>query len=163
MISQRYPEEFKTEAVKQILEHGHRVVDVADRLGVSTHSLYKWVRKRQMPLAGRTQQLSQSDELRRLKDELKRVSEERDILKKRRRTSLGSPAEVRIHRSTPSAVQRATYVPCPAAAPQRVLRLEGTTGKFPRPGRPQVAGLAQARLAGKRWGLRLPQAHPGHA
>ena len=35
-----------------------------------------------MPLAARTQQLSQSDELRRLKAELKRVSEERDILKK---------------------------------------------------------------------------------
>ena len=36
----------------------------------------------QMPLAARTQQLSQSDELRRLKNELKRVTEERDILKK---------------------------------------------------------------------------------
>ena len=68
MSSQRYPEEFKTEAVKQILDHGH--------------SVYKWLRERQMPLAARTQQLSQSDELRRLKAELKRVTEERDILKK---------------------------------------------------------------------------------
>lgn len=82
MSSQRYPEEFKTEAVKQILDHGHSVADVFNRLGVSTHSLYKWVRERQMPLAARTQQLSQSDELRRLKAELKRVTEERDILKK---------------------------------------------------------------------------------
>ena len=82
MSSQRYPEEFKTEAIKQILDHGHSVADVFSRLGVSTHSLYKWVRKRQMPLAARTQQLSQSDELRRLKTELKRVTEERDILKK---------------------------------------------------------------------------------
>lgn len=82
MSSQRYPEEFKTEAVKQILDHGHSVADVSSRLGVSTHSLYKWVRERQMPLAARTQQLSQSDELRRLKTELKRVTEERDILKK---------------------------------------------------------------------------------
>ena len=70
MSSQRYPEEFKTEAVKQILDHGHSVADVCNRLGVSTHSLYKWVRERQMPLAARTQQLSQSDELRRLKTEL---------------------------------------------------------------------------------------------
>ena len=68
MSSQRYPEEFKTEAVKQILDHGHSVADVSSRLGVSTHSLYKWVRERQMPLAARTQQLSQSDELRRLKN-----------------------------------------------------------------------------------------------
>ena len=82
MSSQRYPEEFKTEAVKQILDHGHSVADVSNRLGVSTHSLYKWLRERQMPLAVRTQQLSQSDELRHLKAELKRVTEERDILKK---------------------------------------------------------------------------------
>ena len=46
MSSQRYPEEFKTEAVKQILDHGHSVADVSSRLGVSTHSLYKWVRAR---------------------------------------------------------------------------------------------------------------------
>lgn len=63
MNSQRYPEEFKTEAVRQILDHGHRVADMSSRLGVSTHSLYKWVRERQIPLATRTQQLSQSDEL----------------------------------------------------------------------------------------------------
>jgi transposase len=28
MSSQRYPEEFKTEAVKQILDHGHDVAPV---------------------------------------------------------------------------------------------------------------------------------------
>src|SRR5574344_1380673 len=104
MSSQRYPEEFKTEAVKQILDHGHSVADVSSRLGVSTHSLYKWVRERQMPLAARTQQLSQSDELRRLKAALKRVTEERDILKKRRCTSLGNKLNqrhlpfIRLHR-----------------------------------------------------------------
>lgn len=54
MSSQRYPEEFKTEAVKQILDHGHRVADVSNRLGVSTHSLYKWMPERQMPLSART-------------------------------------------------------------------------------------------------------------
>ncbi len=50
MSSQRYPEEFKTEAVKQILDHGHSVADVSNRLGVSTHSLYKWLRERQCRL-----------------------------------------------------------------------------------------------------------------
>ena len=43
MNAQRYPEEFRIEAVKQILEHGHSVADVSRRLGVSTHSLYKWI------------------------------------------------------------------------------------------------------------------------
>lgn len=44
MNAQRYPAEFRIEAVKQILEHGHIVADVSRRLGVSTHSLYKWIR-----------------------------------------------------------------------------------------------------------------------
>ncbi|TXI44318.1 transposase, partial [Methylophilus sp.] len=36
----RYTDEFKFEAVKQITERGHDVADVAQRLGVSTKSLY---------------------------------------------------------------------------------------------------------------------------
>jgi transposase len=38
---QRYPEEFRIEAVKQVTERNHSVADVAARLGVSTHSLYR--------------------------------------------------------------------------------------------------------------------------
>ena len=89
MSSQRYPEEFRIEAAKQILEHGHSVADVSRRLGVSSHSLYKWVRQQQVPAVQRSQQLSQSEELRRLKTELKRVTEERDILKKAALDSTG--------------------------------------------------------------------------
>jgi len=82
MNAQRYPEEFKAEAAKQIIEHGHSVADVSRRLGVSTHSLYKWIKLQQIPAAKRLEQVSQSEEMRRLKAELKRVTEERDILKK---------------------------------------------------------------------------------
>ncbi len=35
MSKQRYPEEFKIEAIKQITERGHKVADVSARLGVS--------------------------------------------------------------------------------------------------------------------------------
>ena len=91
MSSQRYPEEFRIEAAKQILEHGHSVADVSRRLGVSSHSLYKWVRQQQVPAAQRSHQLSQSEELRRLKTELKRVTEERDILKNGHRTCRTAP------------------------------------------------------------------------
>ena len=51
MNQQRFAEEFKAEAAKQVLEHGHSVADVSRRLGVSTHSLYKWVKQQQMPAA----------------------------------------------------------------------------------------------------------------
>ena len=36
----RYTEEFKIEAVKQVTERGYSVQDVAERLGVTTKSLY---------------------------------------------------------------------------------------------------------------------------
>jgi transposase len=77
----RYTEEFKIEAVKQVTERGHSVYDVADRLGISVKSLYDWRAK-----YGQDSKVNQSsdDQLRiaKLEAELKRVKEERDILKK---------------------------------------------------------------------------------
>lgn len=82
MSSKRYTEEFKVEAIKQITERGYPVVEVAGRLGVSQHSLYQWLKHYGQPAKVRQEQQSQASELRRLKAELKRVTEERDILKK---------------------------------------------------------------------------------
>lgn len=79
---QPYPEEFKIEAVKQIVDRGHKVAEVFARLGVSQHSLYKWMKAYQAPKPERQLQATQAEELRRLRAELKRVTEERDILKK---------------------------------------------------------------------------------
>ena len=44
MSNQRYSPEFRDEAVRQIIEAGHSVPEVATRLGVSANSLYKWVK-----------------------------------------------------------------------------------------------------------------------
>ena len=44
MSTQRFTPEFKEEAVRQVVERGYGVPDVAARLGVSGHSLYKWVK-----------------------------------------------------------------------------------------------------------------------
>jgi transposase len=82
MSSKRYPEEFKIEAVKQITEKRYPIAEVASRLGVSQHSLYEWVKRYSLPEAERVEGQSQQAELRRLRAELKRVTEERDILKK---------------------------------------------------------------------------------
>lgn len=82
MSSKRYTEDFKIEAVKQITERGYSTRSVANRLGVTTHSLYAW-RKKYGP--GSQQALKndeQQAEIKRLRSELKRVTEERDILKK---------------------------------------------------------------------------------
>lgn len=76
-----FTEEFKTDAIKQITERGYSVGEVSQRLGVSTHSLYAWI-KRYSVSPDVTAKDDQSSEIRRLKQELARVTEERDILKK---------------------------------------------------------------------------------
>ncbi|QDZ11649.1 transposase [Devosia ginsengisoli] len=82
--TQRFTAEFKEEAVRQVVERGYRVPDVAARLGVSAHSLYKWV-KAVSP--DRSEQQSQElleakSEVLRLRSQLRRTEEERDLLKK---------------------------------------------------------------------------------
>lgn len=77
----RFTEDFKLDAIKQITERGYSVAEVSQRLGVSTHSLYTWM-KRYAASPGTTAKDDQSSEIRRLKQELARVTEERDILKK---------------------------------------------------------------------------------
>ncbi len=41
MSQKKYPEEFKIEAVRQVVAKGHPVAEVSAGLGVSQHSLYK--------------------------------------------------------------------------------------------------------------------------
>ena len=83
MKAVRYPAEFKAEAVKQVTERGHGVVDVAKRLGMSDKSLYLWVRlAKDQRGVGNSENASLEAEVSRLKAELKRVNEGRDILKK---------------------------------------------------------------------------------
>ena len=84
MGKQRFTPEFKDEAVRQVTERGHSVVEVAARLGVASHSLYKWVRAvRPSKEEERSDDLVETKkEVLRLRSELRRVEEERDILKK---------------------------------------------------------------------------------
>ena len=58
--NQPYPEEFKIEAVKQITERGHKVAEVSARIGVSQHSLYKWIKAYGVPAAERQATNSQA-------------------------------------------------------------------------------------------------------
>jgi transposase len=84
MGHQRYTPEFKDEAVRQVTERVHPVTEVAARLGVSSHSLYKWVRdvrpSKDEERSGEL--LASKKEVLKLRAELRRVEEERDILKK---------------------------------------------------------------------------------
>ena len=84
MSNQRYSPEFRDEAVRQILEGGHSTCDVAARLGVSANSLYKWVKAVQPNTDSLKDEelIDAKRENLKLRAELRRVKEERDILKK---------------------------------------------------------------------------------
>lgn len=84
MVSKRYTDEFKAEAVKQVTERGYPVGEVAKRLGISSHSLYAWLRETGVSQQARKvqQEADLLKENQRLRAELRRVEEERDILKK---------------------------------------------------------------------------------
>ena len=84
MANQKYAAEFREEAVRQVLDRGYSVKEVAENLGVSTHSLYKWLRAvKPKPEARRDQELLEAKrEILKLRAQLRRAEEERDILKK---------------------------------------------------------------------------------
>ena len=82
MSGKRYTDEFKAEAAKQVIEQGRPTREVALRLGISCDALYAWVRERRKAPEVRESEASQAGEVRRLQAELRRVTEERDILKK---------------------------------------------------------------------------------
>jgi transposase len=81
MAGERYNEEFKIAAVKQVTKNGYSIADVARRLGVTTKSLYSWRDRYGENSAQYQATQSNNEELRKLRSELKRVTEERDILK----------------------------------------------------------------------------------
>tara|TARA_R110002020_G_C16310165_1_gene773790 strand:+ start:3722 stop:4072 length:351 start_codon:yes stop_codon:yes gene_type:complete len=77
----RYSDEFKQEAVNQVAVHGYSVNDVAERLGISTKTLYGWLKKFSKPTKAREEEQDLRAENARLKRELKRVEQERNLLK----------------------------------------------------------------------------------
>lgn len=74
MSGNRYTEELKITTVKQVAQRGRPFGEVAERLGVSFRRLYAWVERYSVPEEYRKAVVAQSDEMRCLKAELKRVT-----------------------------------------------------------------------------------------
>ena len=93
MSNQRFSLEFKDEAVRQVVDRGHPVAEVAERLGVSAHSLYKWVKaiKPDKTDEQAAALIEARSEVLKLKAQLKRAEEERDVLKKAARYFAQNP------------------------------------------------------------------------
>ena len=78
----RYSKEFEAEAVSQVIDRGYSVREVAKRIGVSEYSLYRWVKRARRQDEQSSDSADLAAENARLKLELKRAQEERDILRK---------------------------------------------------------------------------------
>jgi transposase len=77
-----YPEQFRREAL-ELVRQGRSIPDVATSLGVSPQSLRNWKRQDEGDHGDRDDGLSsaQHEELRELRKRVKRLQQERDILK----------------------------------------------------------------------------------
>ena len=81
-----YDKEFKQEAVRLVVEESRRAVEVERNLGIGKGTVGRWVREYKEDPAyafpGKGRLKAPDEEMHRLKAELKRVKQERDILKK---------------------------------------------------------------------------------
>ena len=78
-MRKKYAQEYKTSAVKMVLEEGKTPTEVAQNLGVPVSLLYKWIRK--------YKGIDSKEKTDRSQDEIKRLKDENQDLKKQLATS----------------------------------------------------------------------------
>jgi len=75
-----FSSEFKVRAVKMVTEQGYKIAEAARQLDINPNLLGRW--KEQLSARNEEVDSTQSEELRSLREENKRLRMERDILKK---------------------------------------------------------------------------------
>jgi len=78
----QYPKQFKEEAVALVTEQGYSVPKAAEALGVAINMLYRWKENAENQKAGITLTEDERTELKSLRQEVKTLRVEKEILKK---------------------------------------------------------------------------------
>jgi transposase len=82
----KYDTAFKLEAIRLVVEEGRKVSEVERNLDISRGTLARWIREKKADpeetFPGKGRLKAKDEEIRKLKLELKRTQEERDIIKK---------------------------------------------------------------------------------
>jgi transposase len=82
----KYTIEFKQDAVRLVTEQGYKQTEAARNLGIDRGMLGRWIKEFQTDeneaFRGNGKLTSEQEELRRLREENRRLRMERDILKK---------------------------------------------------------------------------------
>ena len=82
MGRRNFTREFKVSAVKLVQEQGYTVTEAAKSLGVEPTSIRDWLKKFSPEMGAPNHDSAMRAELRRLREENKRLLMEREILKK---------------------------------------------------------------------------------
>ncbi len=82
MAKRTFSREFKESAVKLVQEQGYTPVEAGKSLGVDPASIRGWLKKFSVPTSTATTEGGLRTEVRRLREENKRLLLEREILKK---------------------------------------------------------------------------------
>jgi transposase len=86
MTRKRYTKEFKLDAVRLVTEHGYTQAEAGRNLGINPKMLGRWIQEyrvdEQEAFRGNGKRTAEQEELRRLRDENRRLKQERDILVK---------------------------------------------------------------------------------
>jgi len=81
----RFTKEFIAEAVKLVTEQNYTQIEAANNLGISSKNLSRWIKQastiKQEP-KGELKLSAEQEEIQRLREEVKRLKLEREILKK---------------------------------------------------------------------------------
>ncbi|MBS7556919.1 transposase [Pseudomonas protegens] len=103
MNTQRFTPEFKAEAVRQVIERACSIAETADRLGVSTHSLYKWVKAAKPDKTEKqtSELLETKSEILRRRAQVRRLEVERDMLKSSAVLPPRNPSEISFYERAP--------------------------------------------------------------
>ena len=81
-IYKQSPQEFKEEAVALVTEQGYSVPEAAKSLGIATNLLYRWKEKQEQSASESRPSETELEELKRLRQEVKTLRMEKEILKK---------------------------------------------------------------------------------
>ena len=78
----RYTDEFKAEAVKLIVEEGYSISQAARNLDINTNMVCRWKNELTGNASQRKQAADDKEEIRHLREEVRQLKLEKEILKK---------------------------------------------------------------------------------
>lgn len=95
----RYPKEFKLDAISLVLEQGYSRTEAARSLEINANMLGRWIKEHEadegQSFRGNGKLTAEQSEIRKLREEVRRLKMEKDILKNRSRAFTAHRIETR--------------------------------------------------------------------